>query len=95
MSKTTPNPSFGAHSESLSVVTTHPRYQLYSGSAPRSESVDRLEDSLKPFLRHRDLGPVEDAVEGVAYDLAPPFTNFSCRPVSDHCATASGKPQFT
>lgn len=85
MSKTTPNPSVGAYSERFSAVTTRPRHQLYSGSAPRSKSVDRLEDSLKQFLRYRDLGLVEDAGEGVAYDLAPPFTNF---------ARTSGKPRF-
>jgi hypothetical protein len=48
---------------------THPPRSVLRWSRSWPQSVDQLQDFLEQFLRHRDLGHLEDGVAGVAHDL--------------------------
>ncbi len=52
-----------------SVVMTHPPLQLLRWGWSWSQSIDQPQDLLEQFLRHRDLGPLEDDVAAMAHDL--------------------------
>src|SRR6266568_3870976 len=59
-----------------SVVMTHPHLQLLRWGRSWSQSVDQPQDFLKQFLRHRDLGHLEDDVAAMAYDLGADLHEF-------------------
>ena len=66
----------------------HPPRQPYSGAGlGRSPLISRR---ICSNSSHRELNYVEDGVAAWCATLAPIFTSFPRRLVSDHCATASG-----
>ena len=53
------------------VVTTYPPRSVLRWGRSSSQPVDQAQYFLEQFLRHRDLGHLEDGVAGVAHDLGP------------------------
>ena len=52
------------------VVIMHPTSAALYRSRSWSQFVDQSQDLLEQFLRHRDLGHLEDGVASVAHDLS-------------------------
>jgi hypothetical protein len=79
-SRTTSDPAmwpfFLATRHTPSVVMTHPPLQLLRWGWPWSQSVDQPQDFLEQFLRHRDLGHLEDDVAAIAHDLGAGLHEF-------------------
>ena len=51
------------------VMMTHPLRSVLRWGRSRSQLIDQPQDLLEQFLRHRDLGHLEDGVAGMAHDL--------------------------
>src|SRR6266516_253994 len=62
-------PFFLASRRTPSVMMTHPPLQFLNWGRSWSQSIDQPQDSLEQFLRHRDLGHLEDDVAAMAHDL--------------------------
>jgi hypothetical protein len=50
-------------------MMTHPLRSVLRWGRSRSQLIDQPQDLLEQFLRHRDLGHLEDGVAGMAHDL--------------------------
>jgi len=88
-------PFLPASRHTPSVVITHPPLQLLRWGWSWSQSIDQPQDLLEQFLRHRDLGHLEDDVAAMAHDLGADlhelFPQASQRPLLD-CLRQSQRP---
>ena len=79
-SRTTSDPAiwlfFLASRHTPPVVMTHPPLQLLRWGWPWSQPIDQPQDFLEQFLRHRDLGRLEDDVAAMAHDLGADLHEF-------------------
>jgi len=69
-------PFFPASRHTPSVVMMHPTVPVLRWGWPWSQSDDQPQDFLEQFLRHRDLGHLEDDVAVMAHDLGADLHEF-------------------